>query len=365
MLVTDPVGPIVLPNPHRIEDLPPLIIGGATFNYQYTDNPEATPVYEILDLAFSSGLIALDTSPYYGPSEILIGKALKELASKWPRESYFICTKAGRIGLNEFDFSRVNVRKSVERSLQRLHTTYLDLVYLHDIEFGHEEQIIEGLKELKKLKDEGIVKNIGITGYPVQFLYKMALVANEDEEIGPLDAILSYSNGCIQNVTLFDYYEKFINECNIKKIMNGSILSMSLLRSQPTHSFHPASDDLKSSVKNVAKQLLNSYNLELADLATRFALKKWLFDTYKGDQVDENNLTWNNKTSVVLGLSNVDELKVAITNYWNVKLNINQINNNDESKFNEVKSLLGIILMKLGQAELNIKELNMKELYRE
>lgn len=341
MLVTDPVGPIVPPTPYSITNLPPLIIGGATFNYQYNENPEATPIYEILDLAFTSGLIAIDTSPYYGPSEILIGKALNELASKWPRESYFICTKAGRIGLNEFDFSRQSIRKSVERSLERLHTKYLDLVYLHDIEFGQEKDIIEGLKELRALKEEGVVKNIGITGYPVEFLYKMAMIANDDAQIGPVDAILSYSNGCIQNVKLLDYYERFINECNIKKIMNGSILSMSLLRSQETHGFHPASDELKSSVNGVAKHLCDTYNLELADLATRFALKRWLFDTHKGVQSDKNNLVWNNKTSVVLGLSNVDELKVAITNYWCVKLNIDDINTTDEAKFEEVKSLLG------------------------
>lgn len=325
--------------PYKVTDIPLLIIGGATFNYQYTDNPEATPIVEILDTAFESGLIAVDTSPYYGPSEVLIGEALSKLREKWARESYFICTKAGRIRLNEFDFSRQQIRRSVMRSLERLNTNYLDLVYLHDIEFGEENDILEGLKELVLLKKEGIINNFGITGYPVDFLYKIASAAQENPEIGSVDAILLYSNGCIQNTILFDYYQKFL-DCGVKKIMNGSILSMSLLRSGKTHDFHPAPDSLKKAVDKVADHFQKE-GIELADLATRFALKKWLFDVSKAPQADEKNLVWNDKTSVVLGLGNVEELLSAITNFWNVKLNVDEINKQDEKSFEVVKQLLG------------------------
>ncbi|CAH6723141.1 D-arabinose 1-dehydrogenase [[Candida] jaroonii] len=321
-----------LSTPSSIVDLPPLIIGGATFNYQYTDNPENAPIYEILDLAFSTGLIALDTSPYYGPSEILIGKALQELhqQGKWKRENYFICTKAGRVKLNDFDYSRESINASIRRSCERLGTSYLDLVYLHDIEFVQENDIYEALRELKLLKDQGIIKNFGVSGYPVDFLYKIALGA-KNSDIGPLDAILSYSNGCIQNTILFDYYEKFL-DCGIKKIMNGSILSMSLLRSGKTHDFHPAPAELKRSVEEVADYVAEHYHEDLAELATRFALKKWLFD---------EDSEWNNKVSIVLGLSNVKELKSAIDNYWKVKMNMENINDEDAVRFKKVQQLLG------------------------
>ncbi|EGV64142.1 D-arabinose 1-dehydrogenase [Yamadazyma tenuis] len=341
MLITEkPVGPTSPPRPYSITDLPPLIVGGATFNYQYTDNPEAAPIYEILDTAFNSGLIAVDTSPYYGPSEILVGKALTELSTKWPRETYFICTKAGRIALNEFDYSASAIRKSVKRSLERLNTEYLDLVYLHDIEFGEIDDIMDGLKELKRLKAEGIVKNIGITGYPVDFLYRVALAAHNNEEIGSLDAILSYCHGCIQNTTLFEYYSKFFDECHVKKIMNGSILSMSLLRSGKTHTFHPGSTELKEAVAAVAKDL-SEQGVELAELSTRFALKSWLFDTSKATQSDKTNLSWNKKTSVVLGLGNVDELMSAITNFWKVKLNVSNSSEDDAKYVAQVQQQLG------------------------
>ncbi len=46
-------------------------------------------------------------------------------------------TKCGRYGSykENFDYSPEIIRRSVERSLARLHTTYLDVVYLHDVEF--------------------------------------------------------------------------------------------------------------------------------------------------------------------------------------------------------------------------------------
>lgn len=302
--------------PYSIKNLPPLIIGGAVFNYQYCSDPSSLPVPELIEKAFQKGLNALDTSPYYGPSEEIIGQALKQIS--FPRDTYYICTKAGRIKLNEFDYSRENVRRSVERSLKRLNTSYLDLVYMHDIEFVEPPQIMDALKELYLLKQEGLVRNIGISGYPVKFLYEMALRCKN--EIGPLDAVLSYCNGCIQNTLLFEYHDKFINDCGVQALLNGSILSMSMLRSGKTHDFHPASPELKTKVDTIAQELKNE-NIELAELATRFAIREWLFEY---------------NSSIVLGVSNIEELDAAIQCYMDVKNNID-----DEKLVLKVQQSLG------------------------
>ena len=143
------------------------------FNYQYSSDPHSLPVQELIERAFQLGLNALDTSPYYGPSEEIIGQALQKIS--FSRDQYYICTKAGRVKLDEFDYSRASVRLSVERSLQRLGTSYIDLVYMHDIEFVEPDQIMDALKELHLLKSEGLIKNFGISGYPVKFLYEIAL----------------------------------------------------------------------------------------------------------------------------------------------------------------------------------------------
>ena len=82
------------------------------FNYQYSSDPHSLPVQELIERAFQLGLNALDTSPYYGPSEEIIGQALQKIS--FSRDQYYICTKAGRVQLDEFDYSRASVRLSVE-----------------------------------------------------------------------------------------------------------------------------------------------------------------------------------------------------------------------------------------------------------
>lgn len=336
-----PLGPSVVKEPYLIENLPPLLIGGTVFNTLFSEDPYKVPAVEILNNAFCRGLNAIDTSPYYGPSEEILGNALKQIKSKWPRSSYYISTKAGRIGENEFDYSRESVRNSVLRSLKRLDTEYLDLVFMHDIEFVSDTDIFGALKELKLMKNEGLVRNIGVSGYPLDLLYKVAFLAKTEytEDIGPLDVVLSYSNGCLQNTRLFEMYERFFSQCSIKKLLNGSILSMSLLRSGSTHSFHPASPQLKSKVQAIAQHLKDKYNIELADLATRFAIRKWLFETEP--QNNANDLEWNSKCSIILGVASVQEFTAALENYWNVKCNINEINSKDQPIFDEVKELFG------------------------
>lgn len=112
-------------------------------------------------------------------------------------------TKCGRYGaaVADMDYAPKTVRASVERSLTRLNTDWLDTVYLHDVEFvctsvqprqagnhlsaltteakeyglaegqeaivwGEGDRIIlDAVAELRKMKKEGLIKHIGITGY--------------------------------------------------------------------------------------------------------------------------------------------------------------------------------------------------------
>lgn len=296
-----------------ITKLPPLVLGGATVNTQYNDDPAKIPLVDMLRCGFSHGIKAIDTSPYYGPSEIFYGNALAHIKDEFPRNSYYICTKVGRIQLDEFDYSRKHVRYSVLRSCQRLKTDYLDLVYLHDVEFVPMQQSVEALKELKLLKNEGIIKNFGLSGYPVDYLYHLTKhCAHSEPEVGPLDAVLSYCNLNLQNTRLHDYWPHWKFEAHLQMINNGSILSMSLLRSQETRDFHPCSHRLRQLATQAAEYCSNQ-GVELADLATRYALSEWL-----------------NKGSTVLGVSNVEELEVALRSYWTVLHHNGQLSQSDQ-----------------------------------
>lgn len=316
--------------PQTLDNFPPLVIGGAVLNTQYTDNPLELPVADILKTAFSNGMNAIDTSPYYGESEKYLGQALLEIKDQWPRDKYYLCTKAGRIELDKFDYSRDHVRRSVERSLQRLHTLYLDVVYMHDIEFVEEDDIYNALRELVQLKKEGLVHNIGITGYPPEFLLQVAetCAGRLASEIGPLDAVLLYCHGCLQNTRMFALEDRFY-AAGIRRLLNGSILSMSLLRSGLTHDFHPGPQELKDCVDGIALRL-KADGVELAELATKYALVKTLYPNGPGTP-KKNQL-------VVLGVSTVEELELALAAYRDVK----EHGAGDDAKlFERVQSELG------------------------
>ncbi|AET38038.1 D-arabinose 1-dehydrogenase (NAD(P)(+)) ARA2 Ecym_2296 [Eremothecium cymbalariae DBVPG len=298
-----------------ITELPRLILGGATLmDNWYNDDPYSVPTVELLRYAMSRGINAIDTSPYYGPSEIIYGKALQEIKDEFPREEYFICTKVGRVGRAEFNYSKENVRFSVKRSCERLHTDYLDLVYLHDIEYVEYDKIWEALRELRKLKDEGVIRHIGISGYPVDLLLYVSKTCCGVPEIGPLDAVLSYCNLTLQSVVLEKEGDRFFKESNIKVVSNGSVVCMSLLRSKGTIKDHPCSPELLECAQKSIKYAAENGIPELAELATRYSISKWI-----------------HKGPTVLGVSTVDELKSALNGYWKVADNGGKLDEKDEA----------------------------------
>lgn len=325
-----------------ITTMPQLVLGGATINTQYNDDPAKLPLVEMLKYGFKHGIRAIDTSPYYGPSELLYGNALEHIRDEFPRDSYFLCTKVGRIQLDEFDYSREHVRFSVHRSCKRLKTDYLDLVYLHDVEFVTMAESIEALKELKLLKSQGIIKNFGLSGFPVDYLvYLTEHCALNEPEIGPLDAVLTYCNMNLQNTRLLEHWPNWKEDAHLKLINNGSILSMSLLRSQETKSFHPCSQELRQLATKAAEYSARNGVL-LADLATRYALAKWI-----------------DKGSTVLGVSSVEELQVALENYWYVKDNGGQLNKQDSQLIEYIqKEIFGSHMNEVWQSGIEHPELN-------
>ena len=124
--------------------LPPLVLGGAGFSHQVFKNPTSAQALQVLKGAFQLGLRAIDTSAYYHPSEILLGEALShpDIACNYTRDQYLLMTKVGRITATQFDYSSAWVRQSVTRSLERLRTHYLDVVFCHDVEFVPEEEVL-------------------------------------------------------------------------------------------------------------------------------------------------------------------------------------------------------------------------------
>src|SRR3954471_20951536 len=142
-------------------------------------------------VALDGGLNFIDTSPFYGRgmSEVLLGVALRDV----PRDQYTLCTKLGRYDMRHFDFSAKRVAESVDVSLHRLGTDYLDIVLCHDIEFVPLQQIVdETLPALRKIQQAGKARYIGFSGYPMKIFRRVL-------DRTTVDCVLSYNQCTLQN----------------------------------------------------------------------------------------------------------------------------------------------------------------------
>ena len=305
--------------------LPPLICGTATFNDQYNPNPYALPTTGIVHRALSLGVRAFDTSPYYGPAEELLGKALNTpfVHDNFPRRDYFLLTKVGRIAGAEFDYSPQGVRRSVHRSLDRLHTKYLDVVYCHDVEFVSPVEVLAAVTELRRLRDvSGQIKYIGISGYPVSTLCDLSeMILDQTGE--PLDAVMSYANFTLQNTLLSSVGVPRFQAANVDVVPNASVLGMGLLRRTGVPigaqgDFHPSPVELRQAIQK-ASDWCDLRDNRIEKVAIRYALETWMREGSpmgsKGDPA--SGIPWRREKVApdapklgvsVMGVSNIEEL---------------------------------------------------------
>ena len=123
--------------------------------------PDDTTIRNLLSLAKELQINLLDTAPAYGTSEERLGQLLTD------RKDWLITTKVGEEFINgesHFDFSARHTRLSIERSLQRLRTDYLDLVLIHSD--GNDEAILHNGECVQMLRDcqrQGLVRAIGMS----------------------------------------------------------------------------------------------------------------------------------------------------------------------------------------------------------
>lgn len=146
------------------QKLSKIILGG---DYYGTVVPE-TSVYMLLDYFFDIGGNFFDTARMYtnGLSETIYGRWFKNKN----RDKLFLATKGG---FPDNGVSRIyenDVRYDLENSLKALNMEYIDLYYLHrDDEKIPCEEIIG---YLNKFRDEGKIKNIGVSNWKAERIEK-------------------------------------------------------------------------------------------------------------------------------------------------------------------------------------------------
>ena len=162
---------------------------------------------EAVHTAIDNGINFIDVSPYYGhlKAEQVLGKALKNI----DRNRYYLSTKTGRFGkdgINYWDYSAKRAIESVYESMERLNVDYIDLINIHDIEFSDLEQVCnETLPALVSMRNEGIVKHVGITNLNLRhFKYVIDHVPE-----GTVESVLSFCHYTLNDDSLIDYLDYF------------------------------------------------------------------------------------------------------------------------------------------------------------
>jgi aryl-alcohol dehydrogenase-like predicted oxidoreductase len=190
--------------------------------------------------ALDLGITHIDTSPFYGRgiSESLLGVALRGV----PRDQFTISTKLGRYDEEKFDFRAKRVHESIDTSLFRLGLDYLDIVFLHDLEFTpFEHSLEEAAPALLREKAKGKVRYIGIAGYP----FKPLLHAISRYDI---DVTLNYNHYTLQNRRLATELLPILEERGVG-VLNAAPFAQRLLTHLELPSWHPADPEVREACR--------------------------------------------------------------------------------------------------------------------
>jgi L-galactose dehydrogenase len=124
-----------------------------------THGMEQSEITPIVRRALDLGVNVIDTAPGYDESEALLGNALDGV----PRDSYVMCSKFWPV--REGKVLTVEAfHASVDRSLKRLKTDTLDVLYLHGVAPNWLEPSLEALyPAMQDVQRAGKVRFLGIT----------------------------------------------------------------------------------------------------------------------------------------------------------------------------------------------------------
>jgi D-threo-aldose 1-dehydrogenase len=267
-----------------------LSFGCASIGNLYREVAEAE-AQDVLAAAWDAGIRYFDTAPHYGRG--LSEQRLGQFLSAKPRSEYVISTKVGRVlspgqpmaeadgfidplpNAVRYDYSGDGIEASLEGSLERLQTTFADIVFVHDIgSYTHGENnaaqmeafLGSGYEQLVKLNEKGRIRAFG-------------LGVNENEicldvmRRGPIDVILLAGR-----LTLLDRSaeEALTAQCQAQgtSLVLGGVLNSGILATGPiegaTYDYQPASPEILDRVRALQDKA-DGLGLPLATAALHFA----------------------------------------------------------------------------------------------
>ncbi len=277
---------------------------------------------KLVQKALDSGVNFFDTANVYseGESEKMLGKALGE-----KRKDVVVATKVrGRMGEgpNQVGISRGHIMQSVEESLQRLNTDYIDLYQIHG--FDPLTPLDETLRALDDLVHSGKVRYIGCSNLAAWQLMK-ALGVSDKNNLHRFESLQAY-----YTIAGRDLEREVVPLLEDQKmgLMVWSPLAGGLLTGKFTREsegpegsrranfdFPPVNKERAFDVVDVMKEIATNHKVSVAQIALSWLLHQPVV------------------TSVIIGAKNDDQLNDNL-GAPDVKLNEDELN-----KLNEVSAL--------------------------
>lgn len=247
-----------------------------TSNVKFISDNDADDIFNYIKAA---GINRFDTAPLYGGglSEERLGKLLKNI----DRKDFILSTKVGRYRpysepikdpknntSDWYDYSAGTTEKSIFKSLERLNTDYLDIVFIHDCDNYINEAIKYCLPVLYKLKSQGIIKRIGC-GSNFAITHEKFL---DKTEIDILMVAGRYTllDQSANKLLFAKAIEKSV-EVELASPFNSGILASGTKDKKARFDYLPATEEVFKKVKKI-EEICDSYNISIKCASLNYSL---------------------------------------------------------------------------------------------
>ncbi len=242
-------------------------LGGNVFGWTLDERQS----FEILDGFTNGGFNFIDTANTYswwadgnvgGESEAIIGKWMKKRAN---RDHIVLATKVGSENRDHrIDISKAHILKSVDESLKRLQTDYIDLYYTHfDDGFTPIEETLDAYDQIVKA---GKVRFIGASNISPDRLIESLTLA--EKEGLPQYQVLQPHYNLVERAKYETEYASIADKYDL-----GVLPYWSLAAGFLTGKYRSESDLGKSIRGEGAKQYLNEKGLRVLSALDKVASK--------------------------------------------------------------------------------------------
>ncbi|MDF1513308.1 MAG: aldo/keto reductase [Anaerolineae bacterium] len=245
-----------------------LGLGTASWPHRISLQESITMLQEVM----KAGLRHIDCAPAY-QTEHIIGQAMQEIDCP---PDIVLATKAGSysedsLGFKGRDYSADTFYRSVERSLHRFGTDYIDILHIHDAGPQHMKQVFApdgALAALQDLKSQGVIGAIGMGALTLRCLQEAA-------ESGSFDVLQIFHTYTLLNQSAATKLLPYCQQNNIS-IFNSAPYAGYILATgavpDARYNYSPASAEVIDAVRHL-ETVCSQKGVDLPAAAVAFAAR--------------------------------------------------------------------------------------------